>query len=388
MKNKYLPKYLKLIGVLLIMVVVSCKKDKTTNITNTINATATSIGLFEYRDSVDANDVYYRIFIPLTKIGNQTVNYDEVFDTGSAGLTLDAQGIIPASMITTNGFNFTGDSTVVNGVTIISKKAVMEYGDKISGTNVYGNIAYTNITIGDPSSGNITIKRVPFFLYYKVVDLNNGDSTTETLHHTADIFGVSPEYSYASTLIKSPLSYYTPGTGLTNGFKLAKLIKPDFTNVGPVFEQNLLTVGLTSADINSSGFIMHNYSSSFTSLDGYSPDIPGTITYTYKDPTAGTTITNTISANFLFDTGTPQLTTIEDSKATQFIGTLPAGSTITIKTPEGFSYTYTTATTTNVTQVQNPRNTSDYRTIFSLEFFTDNEFLTNYTGHQIGLKNN
>jgi len=385
MKNKYLPKYLQLIGVLLVMVVVSCKKDKTTNKTNIINATATSIGLFEDKDSVDANDVYYRIYIPLTKVGTQTVNYDEVFDTGSAGLTLDAQGIIPASMITANGFNFTGDSTVVNGVTIISKKAVMEYGDKISGTNVYGNIAYTNITIGDPSSGNVSIKRVPFFLYYKVVDLENGDSTTETMHHTADIFGVSPEYSYASTLIQSPLSYYTPGTGLTNGFKLAKLIKPDFTNAG-VFEQSLLTIGLTSADLNSSGFIMHNYSSSYKNTDGYSPDIPGTITY--LDP--NTNATNTVSATFLFDTGTPQLSIIEDptAKTTNFIGTLPVGTPITLKTQDGFSYSYTTAKTTNLTEVNTPLNTNDYRTIFSLEFFTDNEFLTNYTGYQIGLKNN
>jgi hypothetical protein len=387
MKNKYLPLYLQLICVSLITVVASCKKDKTTNKTNIITTpTATSIGLFEYKDSVDANDVYYRILIPITKVGAQTVNYDGVFDTGSAGLTLDAQGIIPVSMVTTNGFNFVGDSTVVNGVTITSTKAVMEYGDKISGTNVYGNVAYTSITIGDPASGNVTIKRVPFFLYYKVVDLLNGDSTTETIHHTADIFGVSPEYSYASKLIQSPLSYYTPGTGLTNGFKLAKLIKSDFTNAG-VYEQSLLTIGLTSSDLSSSGFIMHNYSSSYTTSDGYSPDIPGTITYTYKDVN-NNTITNTLSATFLFDTGTPQTSIIEDSKATQLIGNLPAGSTVTLKTQDGFSYTYTTATTTNVTEVQNPRNTDDYRTIFSLEFFTDNEFLTNYTGYEIGLKNN
>ena len=384
MKNKYLPKYLPLICVLLITAVVSCKKDKTSK--PVVNATPTNIGLFEYKDSVDAADVYYRIYIPITKIGTQTVNYDEVFDTGSAGLTLDAQGIVPASLITNNGFNFTGDSTVVNGVTITSTKAVMEYGDKISGTNVYGNVAYTNITIGESSSGNVTIKRVPFFLYYKVVDLENGDSTTETSHHTADIFGVSPEYSYASTLIQSPLSYYSPGTGLTNGFKLAKLIKSDFTNAG-VYEQSLLTIGLTSSDLSSSGFIMHNYSSSYTSSDGYSPDIPGTITYTYKDVN-NNTITNTLSATFLFDTGTPQTTIIEDSKATQLIGNLPAGSTVTLKTQDDFSYTYTIATTTNVTEVQNPKNTNDYRTIFSLEFFTDNEFLTNYTGHEIGLKNN
>jgi hypothetical protein len=379
MKNKYILKYLLLMCVSLIIIVVSsCKKDKTTNKTNTIiPPTATSFGLFEYKDSVDANDVYYRIFIPLTKIGNQTVNYDEVFDTGSAGLTLDASGIIPDSLITDKGFKFTGDSVVINGVTITSKTSVMEYGDATASTNIYGNVAYTSVTIGNQAANGVTIKRVPFFLYYKVLDIAGKDSTKETTHHSADIFGVSPEYSYASTLIQSPLSYYTPGTGLTNGFKLSKLVKADFTNDG-VYEQDILTLGLTNADINSSGFTMHNYASSYTAQDGYSPDIPGTITYNG----------NTISANFLFDTGTPQISIIEDSKATQTIGVLPANSVITLKTQDGFTYTYTTAKTTNVTEVQNPNNTKDYRTIFSLEFFTDNEFLTNYTGHEIGLKNN
>ena len=380
MKNKYLPRYLQLICVSLIIVVASCKKDKTTNKTNTTTITtptATRIGLFEYKDSVDANDVYYRIFIPLTKIGNQTVNYDEVFDTGSAGLTLDATGIIPDSLITNNGFKFTGDSVVVNGVTITSKTSVMEYGDALSGTNVYGNVAYANVTLGNQTGSGVTINRVAIFLYYKVLDITGKDSVKETTPHSADIFGVSPEYSYASTLIQSPLSYYTPGTGLTNGFKLSKLVQADFTNNG-VYEQNILTLGLTNADLNTSGFIMHDYTSSYTAQDGYSPDIPGTITYNG----------NTISANFLFDTGTPQISIIEDPKATQTIGTLPAGSPITLKTQDGFTYTYTTAKSTNVTEVQNPKNTDDYRTIFSLEFFTTNEFLTNYTGHQIGLKNN
>lgn len=374
MKNKYI----QLVGLSLITLIISCKKDKTSSNTKTVitNPTGTTIGLFEYKDSVDVNDVYYRIFIPLTKIGTQTVNYDEVFDTGSAGLTLDAQGIIPDSLITNSGFKFKGDSVVINGVTITSTTSVMEYGDATASTNIYGNVAYTNITIGDPTTG-VSIKRVPIFLYYKVLDITGKDSVKETTHHSADIFGVSPEYSYASTLIKSPLSYYTPGSGLTNGFKLAKLIKSDFTNNG-FYVQNLLTVGLTDADLNSSGFVMHNYTSSYTSQDGYSPDIPGQIIYNG----------NTIAANFLFDTGTPQITIIEDSKATQTIGILPAGSTVTLKTQDGFTYTYTTAKTTNVTEVQNPKNTNDYRTIFSLEFFTDNEFLTDYAGRQIGLKNN
>jgi hypothetical protein len=138
--------------------------------------------------------------------------------------------------------------------------------------------------------------------------------------------------------------------------------------------ENLLTLGLTSADLNSSGFIMHPLS--IIDQGGYSPDIPGTITYNG----------NTISATLLFDTGTPSITIIEDKTAS--IGNLPKNTVVTVTTNKGFTYTYTTTDTNNLTEVQNPNNTKDYRSIFSIDFFVDNEFLTDYAGHQIGLKNN
>ncbi|WP_461452624.1 hypothetical protein [Mucilaginibacter sp.] len=364
-------KYLQVLAlVLFISVIYSCKKDKTSTTKPVVDAAPVSLGLFEYSDGTN-----YRIFIPLTQIGTQTVNYDEVFDTGSAGLAIDAQGILPDSLITKNGFVFSGDSLVVDGITITSTKSEMDYGDNTDETQVKGNVAYANITIGNNSNG-LLIKRVPIFLYYAIFDVKNGNTANETQlpSHSADIFGVSPEYSYASNLILSPLSYYKPGTGLTNGFKLAKMVSTDFTSNG-VYEQNILTLGLTKADLAStSGFVMHN--ETYTSVDGYSPDVPGTITYNG----------NTISANFLFDTGTPEISIIENKAAST--GILPASTTITLKTTEGFTYSYTTTSTTDITEVENPSITGDIRTIFSLEFFINNEYLTNYTGHQIGLKNN
>jgi len=370
MKNKHILKCLSLLGVIFfIFIASSCKKDKTTTAA-VVDATPVSLGLFEYSDGT-----YYRIFIPLTQIGTQVVNYDEVFDTGSAGLAIDAQGILPDSLITKTGFVFSGDSLVVDGITITSTKSEMDYGDNTDETAVKGNVAYANITIGNNANG-LVIKRVAFFLYYAIFDIKNGNTANETqlAAHSADIFGVSPEYSYASNLILSPLSYYKPGTGLTSGFKLSKLVSADFTNAG-VYEQNVLTLGLTKADLlSTSGFVMHN--ETYTAVDGYSPDVPGTITYSG----------NTISANFLFDTGTPEISIIENKLAST--GILPAGTAITLKTTEGFTYSYTTTSTTDVTEVENPNVTGDIRTIFSLEFFINNEYLTNYTGHQIGLKNN
>jgi hypothetical protein len=69
-------------------------------------------------------------------------------------------------------------------------------------------------------------------------------------------------------------------------------------------------------------------------------------------------------------------------------GQLPANTQVTVTTNMGFTYTYTTTSTTNLTQVENPNATGDYRTIFGIDFFMDNEYLTDYANHQIGLKNN
>ena len=344
----------------------ACKKDSTTpSVKAVVNATPFTLGLYEY-----ANGSNKRIFIPITQIGTQTVNYGAIFDTGSPGMTMDATGIIPAAMITTAGIQFTGDSTVVNGITVTSKTAVISYGDATGITKEYGNLAYANVTIGN-SLGNAVLKRVPFFLYYKIIDSDGKQLEA----HAADVFGVSPGTSNTRSEILSPLRYYTFGTGLTNGFKLATLNTGSFNSTA-TYVSNLLTIGLTSADLSSSGFIMHtliNYTNG-----GYSPNIPGTITY-------GNT---TIAAQFLFDTGTPSVTVIENKLATNALGQLPANTQVTLTTDQGFTYTYSTTSTGNLTEIQNPNNTQDFRTVLSIDFFLKNEYLTDYGNHKIGLKNN
>ncbi|QTE39326.1 hypothetical protein J3L18_09815 [Mucilaginibacter gossypii] len=354
----------KIIGCLLITVAFSsCKKDKT--VPPQTQVSPVTLGLYEY-----ASGVNKRIFLPITLVGTKAVTYYTVFDTGSSGMTLDAAGILPASMITSSGIQFTGDSVVVNGITVTNTKGTISFGDQLSSTKEYGNLAYANITIGD-AQGNLTLKRVPFFLYYKIVD----ETGAQLSAHASDVFGVGPGTSYITSLIQSPLRSFSAGTGLTSGFKLATLNKSLFSTSG-TYVSNLLTIGLSNSDLSSSGFIMHPLS--YSNSGGYSPNIPATITYNGK----------TISGQILFDTGTPSTTVIEDRLATNSVGSLPANSTVTVTTNKGFVYTYTTSSTGNLTEVQNPNNTGDYRTIFSLDFFISNEYLTDYGNHQIGLKNN
>lgn len=363
-------KYLPLVagGVFLSILITSCKKDNSAPTPVSVTpAPLATLGLYE----VDSG-IYKRVFIPITKVGTQTVAYYSVFDTGSAGMTIDATGILPASMITSSGITVTGDSVTVNGITVTSKASMIAYGNAQSEIQEFGNLAYTTVTIGN-QNGNITTSRIPIFLYYKIVDKQTGQKQPA---HSNDVFGVGPGLSYANTAIGSPLSYFKSGTGATSGFKLSMFSNAAFSTNG-TYVANLLTIGLVPADIGGlTSFVMHPLSN--TSQWGYSPDIPATIRYNGQN----------VAATVLFDTGTPAISTIANSKATSNISSLPANTPVTITTGQGFTYSYTTSSTNNLTQVALPSYTGDPRTIFSIDFFIKNEFLMNYKAHEIGLKNN
>lgn len=366
MRKSYLTYVTALLAVLFLnLFIVSCKKDPQVNPIVTQPSNLAKLGLYEQISGINR-----RIFIACSKLGSQaTLNYGLVFDTGSTGLTIDANGIIPASMITTNGFVIPGDSVVVNGITITSQQAVISYGSVNSNISEYGNLAYTTVTIGD-GNGNITTPRIPIFLYYKIVD-NNGKQLSA---HAADVFGVGPGVSSTSRKIGSPLSYFKLDNNVASGFRLAKLNIANFGN-SATYTPNLLTIGLTPNDLNASGFTMHPLT--YNAISGYSSNIAAAVTYNGQN----------VAATMLFDTGTPSTHIIENSAAASNPASLPANTTVTMATGQGFNYQYTTASNYNYTTVQNPSYSHDGRTIFSINFFIDNEFLLDYTNHRIGLKN-
>lgn len=363
----YLPALLSL--VFLILLVASCKKDPqvTPNPISTEPVNFAKLGLYE---QVSGNN--RRIFMAVSKLGDiTTVNYGLVFDTGSTGMTIDANGIIPASMITSNGFQIAGDSVNVSGITITSQQAIITYGGVDGSIQEYGNLAYAKVTIGDGNGSTVT-PRIPIFLYYKII---NPATNQQLAAHSADVFGVGPGVSATSRKIASPLSYFSLADNITSGFRLAMLNSANFGTTA-TYTPGLLYIGLTPNDLNSSAFIMHPLT--YNAISGYSPNIASTITYN------GQSIPGTI----LFDTGTPATTIIENSAATNNSAALPINTMVAITTGQGFSYQYTTSSNYNLTQVQNPSYSHDTRTIFSIDFFLNNEYLLDYTNHRLGLKNN
>ncbi|MBV8390335.1 MAG: hypothetical protein JO080_11095 [Mucilaginibacter sp.] len=366
--------FLRIVAVLLIFAMASCSKDsKNTQTTGTTptQATPTKFGLYEADSSI-----YKLVYTFVSKIGTQdlsSADYDLLFDTGSGGMVIDAHGIIPSSMITSTGITFSGDSTVVNGITIYNQKGTISYGDDASTTdNVYGYLAYASVTFGD-ANGTFTIKRLPFFLYYKAAD-TKGNVFAD---HEFDVLGVSSEYDVTfpnNVYITSPFAYFDPGEGLLKGFKMAALGTNNFGLHG-AYVPGVVTLGLTPSDLSS--FTMHQLS--YYPGDGYAPIIPVSLTYNGK----------TITTNTIFDTGTEPYSYIEDSTAGSTAVLLPNNTSVSLtSTPGGFTYSYATSASDNLTYVENPTQSQSNVSVMSLEFFLNNGFMLDYYDHKLGLKNN
>jgi hypothetical protein len=353
----------------LFLLVTSCKKNNpapTPAVADPVNYA--KLGLYE-----QVSGTTRRVFVAVSQVGTQSFStpYGLVFDTGSTGLTIDASGLLPASMITSSGLVIAGDSTTVNGITVTTQQTTISYGGVDGQITEYGNLAYAPVTIGD-ANGNITTPRIPIFIYYKIM---NTTTNTQLPTHSADIFGVGPGVSYTSRSIASPLSYFKLPANVANGFRLAQLSTASF-NATATYVPNLLYIGLTPNDLNNSNFIMHPLT--YSSVSGYSPNITSTITY------GGISFPGIV----LFDTGTPAISILENPNATANMATLPANTTVSVTTGQGFSYQYTTSANYNLTEVENPSYSRDSRTIFSIDFFLSNEYLLDYANHRIGLKNN
>lgn len=308
-----------------------------------------------------------KLTISVASIGEANVAKDVTVATSGAGLDMDASGILPPSMIGASGFIFTGDSVIYSGITITNKASVVTHGDQINGVKLYGNLAYATVTFGDSFSPRITTARIPFFLYYKTVDA----SGNAVAAHAADQFGIGPGYSNGNKLIASPLSYLPVTGGQISGFKLSMA---NFNTANAA----VLTVGLTPADLEAStGFNLHPLSALLGG--GYANYITGTILYN----------STSFAGPMAFGTSYTSASVIQDPKATGTNYTaLAANSSVQIVTNNGFNYRYTVSSSANATVVEAPTNSGENRSIFGIDFFTQNELLVDYTNHQIGLKNN
>ena len=258
---------------------------------NTVISSLTPVGIYPV---ATAPDGYSRAYVPITMVGNHPVSINATLDTASAGVVLNAFNVVPASMVSINGFQFpAGQSTITyNGITVTNnvmstylngQGAGIDFGlgplfDNYS-TNgplitATGNLAYAQVSFG--AGGAVTTAVVPILLVYQVSTSANGPALPSTV--ASNVFGVggaitpigplSAGYVYpASTCatppgssgacdLVSPLRSLSFTSNIDPGFLLAPLTLQNcqIDTAGNCTAVPSLTLGVNQAATQALGF--------------------------------------------------------------------------------------------------------------------------------------
>ena len=360
----------------------------------------TLINLYPHQSSTE--EPIFTLMV--TSVGSVPVSMPIGFDSGSAGVTLYAQSIFPASMVSASGFVFPTDQTSItyNGITVTNVQGTRSYGT-LNKTVEHGNLGFASLTFGD-SAGTVTTLTMPVFLFYSVDYVTGNGYKTPTwqgwfgVASTADTIVVSgsiePTTGYSACTpqststcyVVSGLKYVDYGSQVNAGFMLSptpNFPTCDITTVGSCTPQAILTVGVNA------GLEQGFSTSPFTCPPrGYvgPPAIGGYLVCqkTINEVTIATTGTSTGSytSGTFFDTGTAYVY-LSTPTNSSFPSSIDPGSTISVTTPSGFNYSYEAGPGTANTVVASG---ADGNSIIGVQFFRTNYFLLDFTSSLVGWK--
>lgn len=347
-----------------------------------------------------------RITVMVTSVGSAAVQIPAAFDTGSAGVTLYAPNVFPASMVTANGFIFPEGQTSLtyNGITITNQQGTRTYGS----TNLRaqnGNLGFATLTFGD-AQGTLTTAVTPVFFYYSVTDLTTG-ATIPPGSLQLGIFGVAstsgeivmpgsiePAGGYpacatdttGSCYTVSPLKYLKYAAGVHAGFMLApaSIQTCDIDAAGSCAPEAILTVGLDAA--LESGFSMMSLPCPPSGYVG-----PATIAgypvcqKTTDDVTITVSqgATGSITGGAVFDTGTSNMQ-IAVPQGSSFPAVVPAGTSVLVATPSGFTYSYVSTESDPLFTIVNSGFSGP--SIVGIGYFTTHSFVIDFSSRTTGWK--
>ena len=138
----------------------------------------------------------------VTAVGSVAVSMPLAFDTGSAGITLYAPSIFPASMLGATGFIFPSGERQMSygGITVTNQQGTRTYGSVLESRSQNGNLGFATVTFGD-ANGEVTTQTMPVFLYYSITDNQTGTWSLRRLKQ--GWFGVASSAGRSSSLIRS-----------------------------------------------------------------------------------------------------------------------------------------------------------------------------------------
>ncbi len=347
-----------------------------------------------------------RIAVLVSSVGTTPVSMPLLFDTGSAGVTLYAPGLFPASMVTATGFIFPPGETSLSygGITVTQQQGTRTYGSThLRAQN--GNIGYATLTFGD-ADGQLTTTVMPVFLYFSVTDVATGQPI-EVPPFQRGVFGVAatsgtivipgssaPESGYpacapstqGTCYVVSPLKYLDYADSVSAGFALspAAIESCDITTDGNCAPAPILKVGVTAA--LKSGFSTMSLPcppigyTGPASIAGYPvcQKIIDEATVMVSGATLGT-----LTGNVVFDTGTPDMQ-ISTPAGSAFPTTVAVGSSVLITTPSGFGYGYVISASGPLATIVN----ADFSgaSIVGIGYFTTHSLFIDYVAGTQGWK--
>lgn len=366
--------------------------------------TPTTINLYPVQSTSNP-----RLVVMITAVGSRQISLPLVFDTGSAGVTLNALDLFPPSMVTSTGFIFPEDQTSITyqGITVEkNQQGVKTYGGH-NGTTQYGNVGYAAVTFGD-ASGILTTGVMPVFLFYSVTNTQGGSpvsASTEAglfeglfgVDTEADAISIAdPDASHVEVAACSPeatlpcstlsaFKYLKFATDLTAGFLTspATLHSCNINTPDDCLPQGILTIGVTttlestfsvvSLSCPPVGYNGPEY------LEGYlvcQKGIPDS-TVTISGPAIGTS-----NGMVLFDSGTPNMILYNPPSA-PFPLSVPSGTSVFVALPSGFTYNYDVAAHSDTNTNVQPDANND-QTHIGIAYFTTNSLLIDYTNNVEG----
>ncbi len=348
-----------------------------------------------------------RITVMVTSVGSVSVAIPAILDTGSAGVTLYAQNIFPANMVTSAGFVFPSGqaSLTYNGVTVTNQQGARTYGT----TNLRaqnGNLGFATLTFGD-AHGTLTTAVTPVFFYYSVTDVTTGQIIDTAGALPQGIFGVAsttgeiaitgstaPAGGFpacttdttGSCYTVSPLKYLQYAAGVNAGFMLApaSIQTCDIDTAGSCTPEPILTVGLV-ASLESGFSTMSvpcppNGYAGPVNIAGY-PVCQKIINDVVIMVSGGAT--GSVTGATVFDTGTADMQ-IAAPAGSSFPTAVPVGTSVLVTTPSGFTYSYTsTASNPSLTVVNSGFNGSS---VVGIGYFTSNWFFVDFSSETTGWK--
>lgn len=293
----------------------------------------------------------------ITEVGSVRVSMPLGFDTGSAGVTLYAPTIFPASMVNSSGFIFPAGETSMtyNGITVTNQQGTRTYGS-VSTRAENGNIGYAQLTFGD-AQGQLMTQTMPLFLYFSITDNVTGETVSPGAQQgwfgVTDTDGtiVLPDSVEPAGGYPAPAPMLTVGltTALESSFSAAPLVCPPSGYVGPPSIAGYLVCqkNIDDVTINVSG-------ETVGTLRGYA----------------------------LFDSGTADMQ-LSTPVGSTFPSLVVPGTTVLVTTPSGFSYSYIAGSGITQTVVNADTNLAN---IIGISYFTTNSLFIDFSSSTEGWK--